>query len=611
MKNKQSKQQQKVKPSSSKTKTKVTSENKQKNTISYILVFLLPILLYLHTITYGFTKLDDDLIIQNNIKFLSDFGNVFKSFLTDQFIDRHTTFYRPIGTLSYMFDIQISGGNNVWMYHLSNILILGLTSFFLFLLLIRFGFPKKIAMFGTLIYYIHPLFVSTAAHIPNRSELLLSLFSIISFLCFIEFLHKNKIKYLLGHWLAFSVALFCKETAVFLSFIFLFYFLIFLYKKPSKNWGNQTKYFYIAFLDIISVIFWYYLRSIALQGITDQNNKTFGLNPFISNLRVIPEAIAKFFLPIDISPIPAYSVLNTIVGLALIALMIFLFFKNKERSKKEKGFWFLWFFVLLIPSMLYKHPNLDYFDHRFFLPMIGILFFVLIIMPKKWGEDGNIKNNSFFIITIIVLSSITFLKSQSYSDPMTFYSAAISKNPKSDFAFNNRGLLYNSQGKYNEAINDYTRAIELKPNEAKVYNNRGLAYGNLGLFDKSINDLTKAVEINPSYAEAYINRGNSYNDIGLFDKAICDFKKAIELTPNYPIIYYNMGLAYNNWGLQDSAINNFTKAIKLKSDYAEAYNNRGVLYSNKNMNDSACQNFKKAMMLGNQTAKNNFIKNCK
>lgn len=592
------------------TKAIAFSDNRREIIIFTIVAFLAPVLLYLPTIAFGFTKLDDNLILQNNFVFLSDFGNIFKSFLTDQFIDRHTTFYRPIGTLSYMLDIKLSGGNYAWMYHLSNILILGFTSCLLFHLLKRFNIHTKMAMFGALIYYLHPLFVSTTAHIPNRSELLLSLFSLMSFLFIIEYLQKNKIIYLLGHWLTFTIALFCKETAVFLPFVFIIYYFAFSYNKRSANYQNQIKYLLVILLYIISGFLWYWVRSIALKGISDQDDNTFGIFAFFSNLRVIPEALAKFFLPSDIAPIPGFSLFNTMAGLGIIIIIPVLFFKNKERSKKEKVFCFSWFIILLVPSLLYKHPNLDYFDHRFFLPMIGILLFVMFIFPEKWIKNGKVKYSWLLVLIIVILSSFTIAKSRSYSDPMTFYSSAISKNPKSDFAYNNRGQLYDSQGKFDEAVIDYTKALELTPNSATVYNNRGLAYGNQGLFDKSINDLTKAIEINPKYAEAFINRGNSFNDIGLFDKAISDYTKAIELQPNFPIAYYNRGLTYNNQGLFDSAISNFTKAIELKPDYAEAYNNRGVLYLNKSMNDSACQNFRKAQYLGNQTGKNNYIKNC-
>ena len=228
-------------------------------------------------------------IISKNITFLSDFGNAHQAFLTDQFIDKSSSFYRPMGTLSYMVDIQLSGGNNTWMYHLSNILLLGAIACSLFLLLKRFLIPPKLALLSTLIYCAHPLFVSTIAFIPNRGELLLAFFSLLSFLFFIEFLQKRKIIYLFLNWAAFTIALFCKETAAFLPFLFIIYYFTFHSEKRFEK-----KYLFIIVLYAVSGFFWFWLRSKAIGGIQIRND-VFGLTALLLNLRIIPEIFSKVF----------------------------------------------------------------------------------------------------------------------------------------------------------------------------------------------------------------------------------------------------------------------------------------------------------------------------
>ena len=57
-----------------------------------IIVFCVPVILYLQTINFGFTHFDDDIIISNNITFLSDFGNAPQAFHTDPFIDKLVRF---------------------------------------------------------------------------------------------------------------------------------------------------------------------------------------------------------------------------------------------------------------------------------------------------------------------------------------------------------------------------------------------------------------------------------------------------------------------------------------------------------------------------------------
>jgi Tfp pilus assembly protein PilF len=572
-------------------------EFSKKNTLrSLLVVFCLPVLLYLQTITYSFTNFDDDFMIQNNIPFLQDFHNVSKAFSTDQFLVKSSSFYRPLGTLSYMVDIQLSGGNNAWMYHLSNILLLGLIACSLFLLLRRFLIPHKLALFGTLIYCMHPLFVSATAHIPNRAELLLILFAFMSFLFFIEFLQKKKWKYLILHWISFTLALFCKETAAFLPFLFIIYYFTFIEKK----YFEKTHLIIIA-LYLISGLFWFWMRSIALKGVPDLGG-AFGLMPLLTNLRTIPESLATFFIPFGIAAIPGFTVVKTLAGLVILFILFYFLFKNKSRNKWLFGF--LWFFILIIPSMLYKHPDFDYLNHRFFLPLVGILLWLLFIFPEKWIEKGRVKNSWFFIAVLVIFSSVTVVKSRSYSDPMTFYTSAISQNPRCAMAYNNRGVLYEHQEQFDKAIADYSKAVELKPDDSKAYFNRGVLYFRKGLYDIALSDYTNAIKSKPDYTEAYLNRGNLYGQKKLFNKAIADYSKAIELKPDFAMAYNNRGTLYSNEGNTDKALADYTKAIDLDPDFTEAYHNRGMVYGNQGLYDKAIRDFTKAIDLKPNDAEN-------
>ncbi|MGD0590648.1 MAG: tetratricopeptide repeat protein [Bacteroidota bacterium] len=603
-------------------------KNKKDTILPIVIVFCLPVLLYLQTLSFGFIDFDDHEIISKNINFLSDFRNAPQAFLTDAFIGKINHFYRPLQTLSYMADIQLSGGNNIWMYHLTNILLLGLIACLLFLLFRKFLIPFKLALLSTLIYCAHPLFISSTAWIPARGDLLLSFFSLLSFLFFIEHLQKKKVIYLFLHWLTFTIALFCKETAAFLPFLFVIYYFTYSFEKRFEK-----KYLLNIVLYTISGIFWFWLRSIATGNLSNQNDV--GLIILVSNLRIIPESLARFFLPFDSALISSFSLFYTLTGLGIIILIIVIFFINKERTKKEKVFCLSWFLFLLLPTMIVKIEFIDYLSHRFFLPLLGILLFVIFSFPKKWLEEKDFKrkivvNGGYFCI-FALLSSLTFIKSRSYSDPITFYNSSISQNPdnvlmyinrgyakdiRSDFqgaiedftkaielnpnyavSYNNRGSVYSAKGDLKRAIKDYDKAIELNPNYVDAYNNRGKAYNDTGNYDQAIKDINKAIELNPAFADAYNNRGTVYSAKGNLDNAIKDYDEAIELNPNYAEAYNDLGLAYQAIGYLESAIKDYDKAIELKPSIAEAYYNRGNAYSAKDYLDNAIIDYDKAIEL--------------
>ncbi len=643
-KNKQSQKYQPQKRKASEVKKTGYLKNSKENILFIIIIFCVPVLLYLQTLKFGFTNFDDDLIIQNNVKFLSNTGNFFNSFITDQFIDKESSFYRPIGTISYMLDIQLSGGNNPWMYHLSNVLLLGFIACSLYLLLRRFGISPKFALFGTLIFYAHPLFVSTTAHLPNRAELQLSLFSILSFIFLIDFLQKKKNVFLVLHWLAFTIAIFCKETAAFLPFLYIMYYLIFIIKKRTGDFHIEKKYVFILISYGISGLVWFWLRHKALTGVTN-SEETFGIEPFLTNLRLIPESLAKFFLPSDIAPMPAFSWFNLIAGSVIIVLLIILFIKNKQRVTGEKIFCIAWFLILLVPSMLYKHPHFDYLDHRFFLPMIGILLFLLFIIPANWINKSQVRFYVLMIFIVIGLSIFSFIKSHSYKDSITFYNAAIAHNTKSAICYNNRGSALATQGMYDQALSDFNKAIELEPDFALAYKNRGVTYNVKGMYKQALDDLkkaivlkpyfpeafyycgvvssnqgsydtgipyyTKAIELNPVYVNAYFNRANLYCIEGSFEKGITDYSQVIALMPDYMQAYLNRGFTYSSLGSYDNAILDFSKVIKLKPDNADAYYERGQVYGKQGFLDKACEDLKKSVDLGSQRAKDIVGNYCK
>ncbi len=568
-------------------------KNKKDTILPVIIVFCLPVLLYLQTLTFGFTGFVDTDITTGNITFLSDFRNAPQAFLTDAFLTKRSQFYRPMLTLSYMADVYLSGGNNTWMYHLTNILLLGLIACLLFLLLRKFLIPLKLALLGTLVYCAHPLFISFVVWIAARADLLLLFFSLLSFLFFIEHLQKKKGIYLFLNWFTFTIALFCKEPAAFLPFFFIIYYFTFSYEKRSDIYRNKKIYVLTLLLYTISGISWFWLRSIALKNSSDVNE--YGLIPFISNLPYIPESLARFFLPFDLSLISYFSLFKTLTGVVIIIVIIAIFFNNKERTNKEKVFCLSWFLLFLLPNMLYKTKDIDYLSTRFFLPLIGILLFILFSFPKKWIEIKDIKISWLMIALFALLSSITFVKSRSYSDPITFYNSSISQNPDNALMYTNRGAVKVKIGDFQGAINDFTKAIVLSPEDAVAYSNRGVAYSSMGHLERAIKDYDKAIELNPNYAGVYNNWGNAYKAEGDFDKAIKKYNKAIELNPNYADAYYSLGEAFVGLGRYDEALESFNQAIKINPDFAEAHYKIGFVYSKLDRYQEEIESYKQAI----------------
>lgn len=562
-----------------------------------VAAFCLPALLYLQTLGFGFTWFDDDAIISKNVSFLSDVRNAPKVFLNDAFLLKGSSlsgsqqaswiagiFYRPLQTVSFMADIFLSRGNNPWMYHLTNTLLLGLITCLLYLFFRTFSIPSHLSLLSALLYSVHPLFVSSVAWLPARGDLLLLCFSLLSFLLLVKYLRERRIVYLWLHWLAFTAALFCKETAAFLPFIFILYYFTFSSGKPFEKRDLLPIVLYA-----ISGIVWYGLRSIAIEGAPRPG--TIGLMPFISNLRTIPESLAEFILPLHIAPIPAFSMFNTAIGIATMCLITALLFANTGRSWKEKFFCLSWFLLFVVPTLLYRNEFYDYLNHRFFLPLIGILLFLILLIPGKSLEKYDVRITWLMVAAAVVLSSTTAVTCRAYENPLTFYNSVISHNPNNALMYNNRGNVKLAAGDVSGAIDDLTKALELDPKIAVAYYNRGNAYDAMGDLAEAIKDYDKFIELNPQEAGGYVNRGNAYDTGGDHERAIRDFDRALELDPNDIYAYNSRGLAYDELGEHERAIKDYDIAIKLNPNFAAAFCNRGIAYQAMNMLPEARQDF--------------------
>ena len=415
-------------------------------------------------------------------------------------------------------------------------------------------------MSGTLICCAHPLFISSVAWIPARGDLLLALFSLLSFLFLIEYFQKERLICQLLHWLMFTAALFCKETAALLPLLFILYYITMSGRRFEK------RYLINIVLYGISGIFWFWLRSMATGDLTNQRDV--GIKILLSNLQTIPDCLANFLLPFDIALIPSFTLFKTLTGIGIIILIAVIFFMNKERTKKEEVFCLSWFLVLLLPTLIIKIEFIDYLSHRLFLPLIGILLFALFSIPKRWHEEREMKRkmavNGGYMSVLALLCLLTFIKSRPYSDPVTFYDSAISQNPGNALMYNNRGYVKQNLGDIRGAINDYTKAISLSPGYAVAYDNRGIAYSAVGDAEDAVKDFDKAIESNPHYAEAYNNLGLLCQVKGDLEGAIADYNRAIELKPRLADAYFNRGTAYKGKGMLKEAEQDFKMCEELK-----------------------------------------------
>lgn len=524
-----------------------------------ILIFAgLVLLIYSQTLWFNFTWFDDDAILLRNQEYISDISNLAESVVRDaEFKQKTIELYRPLQNISFIVDAAI-GEFKPGMFHFSNMMIhLGVV-ILLFFLLELMGFSRRLSFAGAVILAVHPVFAFTVAWLPARGDLLLAFWALATLYSFIIFVKNGyKWKLLALHIFSFAMAMFSKESGVVVLAVCAFWY-IFIYEQPKwHRWQLIASAGYL----IILVLF-FCLRSMAVADITSGG---FGLRSLIYNLPVIPEALFKLFIPYPIVALPFYDLLNTLGGLFFIAVLVLLAFRHRGEAEM-----FLlgtgWFIGFTLPSMLYR-PDwsdyiYDYIIHRSYLPLVGVVLIILILIRKFEGKM-MLKPWSYLvsgIVIIFVILSLSFTRN--FKDPLKFWEYAVRTNPESAFAHLYLGGALFFMDNPSKAIESYDNAIALKHDLGEAWLNRGITFGSMGNHQEALESFTQYLLLYPEDTMAIKFRAGSLMELGEYEQALPDLKKLLESGDSSDKVMLQYGLS-----------------SLITGDHASAHNTMKVLIS--------------------------------
>ncbi len=551
-----------------------------------IFIVLVILVVYAKTLFFNFVMLDDDIKIIDNYETISSPINITKAFFTDSYFQKEGLYYRPTLSLSLMFDAAI-GGKNPYFYHQTNLLL----HIFSCLLLMYFlgNFSKEqnpveqtdsetffkntfnAQLLIVLFFGVNPLLINSVAWIPGRNDILLTIFILLSFWTFIRVIVTKKFIFILLHLIFFLISLFSKETALIFPVVFLLYLV--LIKDSKLLTGTNIK---LVFLWTAMILFYLCMRN-NVVSINQGFESMYG--DFIYNLSMIPELIGKFFIPYNFTGIPKYSLMNTIIGLIILSISIIIIILKKDK-RKQLIFALLWVIITIIPGLFASRgaTNFDYLECRAYLPMVGIVLFIYILI-----RNHRYSNNYYFkllsVSIIVIYSIVNILYSSVYSNPLNFYNHAVEKNPNSAFALNNRALILKSLGKTQDAINDFKLAIKIDDKFAEVYFNYGNLANEIGNKHLAMELYNRGLKENPSAYKGYMIRGSLKEEKNDIDGAIIDFEKALEFDSTNFRAYFNIANILFQKGEVKKALNYYNKSIVYNNKYIQAFINRGVCFA--------------------------------
>ncbi len=394
----------------------------------YIWLAVLVFIVYSVCLHFGLTELDDSIFIKDFAGYNEDAHNLIHSFHRGVFSETMDDYYRPFFLDSMILNSWIADPDGFVSYHLINLLLHLGNVLLLFTLFRKLNIAQTTAFILTMIFAVHPVLSQAVAWIPGRNDTMLALFTLAFLITTVDYSNTGK-----PHWLLLSIlfllcAFFTKETAVFVPPVAFLIILLILKKKPFEK-NNIIQYACWAAVGLT----WYFVRR---QATLTHKYVSAGqiMHDFTSRLPVIVQYLGKIFLPFNLSVFPMLE--DTVIYYGIVAtillIVILVVAKQKDRNMIIAGFSI--FILFLLPALIVPAAlNKQTFEHRLYLPIIGIL----LVLSQSVLFKNKLKPQLLLGISLVVVALLGFINyqhQQAFNDKLSFWTSAVATSPHSAFA---------------------------------------------------------------------------------------------------------------------------------------------------------------------------------
>ncbi|RMF36186.1 MAG: hypothetical protein D6747_00945 [Chlorobiota bacterium] len=509
-------------------------------------------LLYWHTLDYGYTDLDDLIFIRERESFNRDGANLWRAFGRGVFVDSGDTYYRPLllwtfiadrhreGRLRETLHREGSARDELRTYRLTNLAFHVIGSVLVFLLLRQLLGRDMLAWLLGLLYTVHPALVQAVAWIPGRNDTMLGIATLLYALALLHWLRRPSWWNAALQLLLLLVAMFTKETALIVGPTVLGTLAL----VSEQEQRTLTRLVVPVGIWIASSVLWALLRSHAtVEPLPSDPVLLLGI--FLERLPLYVQYLGKSILPVELSVFPRMedtSLLPGIVALGLLGIALWL--TRTTLSWRAVGAAALWYVLFLLPALIVpREINQEAYEHRLYLPLVGVLWLIGQIALRF--RDRHVR--TALAIGIAVFGGIAWQRTESFRDRIRFWEEAVRTSPHSAYARMMLGARY-----YLDKINP--RKVE----------------GERLLWEAYRMDSTQ------KYINYYI--GNLYWDRNDFVRAAEHYRREVAKIPRWPELYFRLARCMFEEKKLDSARLYLERQIALDPDDQQANHNLLLLY---------------------------------
>lgn len=435
----------------------------------------------------------------------------------------------------------LTGGQNPFAYHLTNIILHCIAAILVFKFLNLFFGPMP-GLLGAGLFAAHPVNAEAVGWISGRPYILLAIFILSAY-----FLYNSatgftgkKNRFNPAHYLL-SLLLFAYYLIENLYFYVLFpFFLVlsdFTFGRWRKNWRYWAPFLAILALRLIlakGIISWrisYVAKEAGAAGAAWSNpiyNMAYSLYSHAA-LLLWPAKLTLYHEPAVISRLTLKCTLVALSGLLILLPFIF---------KKAKEIFFALGIFILFLSPTYSPVMVAWLaaERYLYFPSIALCMVFAFLYERYSIRAEKLKTKSvavlfLFIFIISAFAARAVARNEDWKTPERLWRQTVLASPESPRAHNNMGDAFAQEGNLDAAIGEFKKAIELRPDYADAYHNLANIYQKQGSLEDAARFYKEAIRFNPELFESHFDLGLIYLNSGEIDAAVEHFKKAQELRP--------------------------------------------------------------------------------
>ncbi len=478
------------------------------------MVSLAALAVHARSLTFDFTNLDDrDLVVDDHafLEGLARPSGVLRAFSRSYMhvIDGRHAYYRPLVTLSYAADAAWSG-LRPFGYHLTNLALHAVASVLFWLVLRRFALGRAMSLAAALFFAVHPVLASAVAWVPGRNDLLLAVFVLAAWLCFMRDMERPSWVDRSLHLAFFALALLTKETAVCVPL------LCAVHVAFTGTWGPPARQGTLVLGWCLALAG----RLFASPRLGDATARDLG-----HGLALLASGLGKLAFPFAPSLLGSPADLVVWPGLVVAAAIAVAMGSVPGIRPRVVALGLSAFAILLAPVLAV--PGTLILESRLYLPACGA-----ILAFAEIGRALTLERRTFAAsagVAVVVLAVLTTAYEESFRDRRSFATGAVASAPHSGLAHFCLGQTYQLDGDPARALAEYRLALALGASSV-VHNNIAVIHMAGARWADAERELAEQLEIDPGYGRAYGNLAIVLRREGRDDEARAAEDRASELS---------------------------------------------------------------------------------